>query len=176
MLSFTPFQETGKRTVYKIQTGKISLTSEAPLEVIRAESVDLRGLIDTTNKTFAFTVTILSFHGFNGPLQKEHFNENYMESEKYPVATFIGKIIEEIDFTKTGKYEIRTKGVLNIHGVKQERIINSKIEISNNKMQIQSKFKITIADHNIRIPKVVYQKIAAEIDAEIEAVLLLTTY
>ena len=64
-------------------------------------------MIETEKKQFAFSVKVKSFKGFNSGFQKEHFNENYLESEKFPDATFTGKIIEDVDFTKnnilTGK-------------------------------------------------------------------------
>jgi len=60
-------------------------------------------------------------------LQKEHFNENYLESDKYPEASFKGKIIEDIDLDKDGEYEVRAKGELTIHGIMQERIIKANI-------------------------------------------------
>ncbi len=169
-----PLQESDTRFLYKFQEGNISFKSNAPLEIIMAESDGLRGIIDPSNNTFAFTVSISSFHGFNGPLQKEHFNENYMETDLYPAATFIGKIIEDVDYLKNGNYEIRAKGLLNIHGVKQERIIKSQIEITEGKIHLKSIFLIALIDHNIRIPKVVYQKIAPDIEVTIEGTMLLT--
>ena len=74
--------------------GKVQFTSEAPLELIKASSDKLKGAIDTAKKTFAFAVEISSFKGFNGDLQREHFHENYIETGKFPTATFSGKFIE----------------------------------------------------------------------------------
>ncbi|HMT27944.1 MAG TPA: YceI family protein [Bacteroidia bacterium] len=172
---FSPLQDELKKTAFKTNSGKITFKSDAPLETIYAESTDLRGIIDTSKNTFAFSVAIISFTGFNGPLQKEHFNENYMESDLYPVATFTGKIIEEIDYSAKGIYEVRAKGVLNIHGVKQERIIKGKVEVNKDQIVIKSEFIITMADHDIRIPKIVYQKIAPDIDVTINASLTSTS-
>ena len=115
---------------------------------------------------------VKTFEGFNSPLQREHFNENYMESKKYPKASFTGKIIEAIDFQKDGTYSIRAKGQLNIHGVEQERIIKSQLEVSGNKIKIQSTFSVPLSDHNITIPKIVYQKIAEEITITVDAELV----
>lgn len=169
-----PLQINGTRMVYKIQKGTITFVSEAPLEIITAQSDELRGIIDPVKNTFAFSVAVLTFHGFNGPLQKEHFNENYLESKNFPVSTFTGKIIEDIDYTKNGIYEVRAKGVLNIHGVKQERIIKSNMEIKDSKITVKSSFTVTLEDHEIRIPKIVFQKIAREIKVDLHAAFILT--
>ncbi|MBK7968071.1 MAG: YceI family protein [Bacteroidetes bacterium] len=158
--------------VFKTTKGSVSLVSDAPLEVIKADSKELRGVIDTSNHTFAFTVAIVSFKGFNSPLQREHFQENYMESHLYPVATFTGKIIESVSFSKNGIYEVRAKGVLSVHGVKQERIIKGKVEVTSTGIVLNSEFKVVLEDHEIKIPRIVHQKIAPEISIIIEALLL----
>ena len=166
----TPIQTTQK-IIFKTTSGKVKFISEAPLETITASSEELKGLIDTSKNTFAFSVSINSFKGFNSALQQEHFNENYMESSEYPVATFSGKIIEIVDFTKPGVVQVRAKGLLNIHGVKVERIIKSTITIGDNELSINSNFLVNLQDHNIKIPRIVYQKIAPEIAVDITATL-----
>jgi polyisoprenoid-binding protein YceI len=92
-----------------------------------------------------------------------------MESKQYPRASFTGKIIEDVDFAKNGCYSVRAKGLLNIHGVEQERIIKSQIEINGGKLRVQTSFSVPLTDHNITIPKVVYQKIAEEITVTVNA-------
>ena len=87
-----------------------------------------------------------------------------MESDKYPKATFSGKIIESVDFNSTGDLEVRAKGDLVIHGKSQVRIIKAKISLSKDGIQISSEFKVLLMDHDISIPRVVSQKIATEID------------
>ena len=102
-------------------------------------------------------------------MQREHFNENYMESDKFPEATFKGKIIEQVDLSKEGKYFVRAKGTLSIHGVDQERIIKSTVTVQNNILHVESKFSIFITDHDIKVPRVVHEKIASEIEVSINA-------
>jgi polyisoprenoid-binding protein YceI len=157
--------------VFNISKGSIAILSDAPLELIKAASTELKGKLDAAKKLFAFTIKISSFKGFNSPLQKEHFNENYLESGKYPDAFFKGKIIEEVDFGKDGTYTVRAKGKLNIHGVEQDRIIKSSMTIKNGQITIKSNFTVQLADHNIPIPKVVHEKLASEINVEVNAVL-----
>ena len=112
-----------------------------------------------------------SFKGFNSPLQRIHFSENYVEAEKYPQASFKGKIIEDVDFTKNGIYQLRAKGIFTVHGVPQERIIKTTVTVNNNGINIQSSFAVLLNDHNIPIPKIVNQKLANSIKVEIKATL-----
>lgn len=164
----------GSREVYLTQNGQIYFKSDAPLEVIEANSNELKGAIDISQRTFAFTVNVETFEGFNSPLQKEHFNENYLESDDFKTASFLGKIIEKTDLTKTGDYILRAKGKLKIHGVEQERIIKSKVTVKDGKLMIESNFTILLKEHDIAIPKIVYQKIAEEIQVTVKAELSLS--
>ena len=152
-----------------VKKSEMSFTSNAELELIKASSDKVLGLIDPSSNQFAFTVEIASFQGFNSQLQREHFNEKYMESDKYPKASFSGKIIEPVDFSSDRTYEVRAKGELNIHGQKQTRIIKAKLMIDKGQVHIQSHFLVPLADHNISIPTIVSQKIATEIEVNFNA-------
>lgn len=156
----------------KTDKGKIAFKSDAPLEMIEAASQELKGVIDTERNAFAFSVNIRSFQGFNSPLQREHFNENYMESKKFPRATFSGKFIETIDYATDGVYPVRAKGKLNAHGIEQERIIKGTLQVEKGLVKISASFTVLLQEHGIAIPKIVYQKIAEEIAVEIEATLI----
>lgn len=151
------------------ETGTIQFKSDAPLELIQAASNDMRGIIDTDRKAFAFSVEMKSFQGFNSPLQREHFNENYLETNKFPKATFSGKIIETIDWDKPGTYEVRSKGKLSVHGMEQERIIRGEIVIADGMIRLRSTFTVLLEEHQISIPKIMFQKISEEIQVVIEA-------
>jgi polyisoprenoid-binding protein YceI len=154
-------------------SGTIDFVSNAELELIKASSDKLQGVIEPGTNQFAFSIPVQSFRGFNSELQREHFNEKYMESEKYPRISFSGKIIEQIDYTTDGTYEVRAKGDLDIHGQKQTRIIKSKVEISDGVLSIVADFKVPLADHNISIPRIVNQKIATEIEVSVKADMIL---
>lgn len=161
--------QTDGSMLLKTKNGTVSFTSDAPLELINAKSNELRGIIDPKKNTFAFQLDIQSLKGFNSALQQEHFYENYMETDKYEKASFSGKIIEKNDFKLNGNYNIRAKGILNLHGVEQERIIKCLISVEGGSVKASSEFNVTLADHNISIPKLVYQKIAEEIFIKINA-------
>lgn len=157
--------------VYSCRDGVTRFTSEAPLELIKAQSNKTIGALDVSNRNVAFSIDIDSFEGFNSGLQKEHFRENYMETQKYPRATFKGKIIEDVDLSKPGTSVIRAKGVFNIHGTEKERIVKVKVTVQEKQIHIDSSFEVPLEDHNIKIPKVVNQKIASVIMVEVQAVL-----
>ena len=158
---------------FAVTLSSMSFTSNAELELIQASSDKVQGLINAATNQFAFLVAVKSFQGFNSALQREHFNDKYLESEKFPLATFNGKIIERISFTTDGTYAVRAKGELDIHGQKQTRIIKAQLVIRNGTIEIESRFLVPLADHNITIPTIVSQKIASEIEVEFKATMSL---
>ena len=88
--------------IYSTNTAFVKFCSNAPLEIIKAESDQLKGVLNLDNKTFAFKLFIKTFQGFNSPLQQEHFYENYLEVRTYPESVFQGKILEDIDINNKG--------------------------------------------------------------------------
>jgi polyisoprenoid-binding protein YceI len=157
--------------IYTCKDGVIKFTSEAPLELIKAQSSKATGVVDCATKNVAFSIDVDSFEGFNSGLQKEHFQENYMETEKYPKATFKGKIIEDIDLEKLGTSVVRAKGIFTIHGTEKERLVKVKITIKEKEILVDTNFEVPLEDHNIKIPKIVNQKIASVIMVELKALL-----
>lgn len=164
-------QVCAQSSLYEVENGYASFKSEAPLEIIEARSRTLKGIINTSKRTFAFTIPISSFQGFNNPLQKNHFNENYLESRRHPNAIFKGKIIENVDLSQPGEYVIRAKGKFSIHGVEQERIIKSKVLVTTDEIKITSFFSVLLKEHRIKVPRIVHQKIAEEIFVQVKATL-----
>ncbi len=154
--------------LFYTSSGKISFTSDAPLEVIKAGSDELSGILNLTDRSFSFSIPMSSFQGFNSSLQRTHFNENYLETEKYPKSTFNGKIIEEVDFKSPGTLKIRAKGKLHIHGFEQDRIIRCTIKIGPGVINVDAEFNVPLEDHDIAIPSIVQQKIAEFIDVRIQ--------
>jgi len=152
---------------YVSQKGEAGFKSEAPLEIIKAKSKSLRGVIDPFTKEFAFSLKISSFQGFNSEIQRVHFLENYMEWKTFPMATFTGKLIEDIPFDTLGTYSVRAKGELEIHGVRKERILRGTITLMPGTAQLTTNFSVPVADHGISIPKIVKQKIAEQIAVSI---------
>ena len=156
-----------QKNLFFTDSGHIKFTSDAPLEFIQASSNELAGILNINDLSFSFTVPMVSFQGFNSALQRTHFNENYIESEKFPNSTFKGKIIEEIDFSSPGTYQIRAKGLLNVHGIDSDRIIRCTITVETGRITVESSFTVPLDEHKIKIPGIVQQKIAEEIDVTI---------
>jgi hypothetical protein len=149
---------------------KIDFFSKTPVEDIEAHSDNGVAILNTKTGELAFQVINTSFH-FPNKLMEEHFNEKYMESEKFPKSSFKGKINETIDYTKDGTHNVTVTGTLNIHGVEQARTITGKVIIANGTIQLISDFKVKVADHKIEIPKLVLAKIAEEINVTVNATL-----
>ena len=159
------------QNLFVVSEGNVGFTSDAPLELIQADTDDIQGVLKTTERSFAFRVKMETFRGFNNSLQRTHFQENYLETEKYPYTIFEGKIIEDINLYSPGEYNVRGKGKFTCHGVEKERIIKTKIEVKPDRISIKADFSILLADHNITIPSVVSQKLADEVSAEVEMIL-----
>lgn len=172
ILVFTSSYANAPNLLFSTKSSTITFTSDAPLEFIKATSNQLKGWVNPDTKQFSFTINIKSFKGFKVFTQQKNFNENYLESNKYPQATFEGKIIEDIDLHRDGLYNIRAKGNLTIHGVMQERIIKCNLTIKNDIVNVKSNFIVVLEDHNITIPKVVSQKLATDIKVEVKTDLI----
>jgi hypothetical protein len=156
------------RQLLKIVRSEVTFVSDAPLERITAMNTSCSGLVDIDARSFAVRVPIREFEGFNSPLQREHFNENYLVSREWPNATFTGRIIETIDLLKDGTYAVRAKGALVVRGVAQERIIPCSIIVTDEGVRISSLFDIQLADHEVRIPRIVQQKIASTVQVKLD--------
>ncbi|MFY8021007.1 MAG: YceI family protein [Bacteroidia bacterium] len=159
-----------KAQVFSTSTGKVSFFSATPVEDIKAMDSHVLAVLNTKGE-LAVLITNTQFE-FENKLMQEHFNEKYIESEKYPQSSFKGKINEPIDFTKDGEHNVTVTGKLNIHGVEQDRTIVGKLIIKNGTVQLISDFKVKNADHKIEIPKLVVAKIAESIDVKVDCLLL----
>lgn len=148
--------------IFKGKKNKIDFFSATALENISATDTVATTLLNTKNGMVVATMKIKGFH-FENALMEEHFNENYMESAKFPDAVFSGTIQEKIDYTKNGTYPITMKGKLKVHGVEKERTINGTLVIKDGKATVDCKFDIKLVDHNITVPSAVGQKIAETI-------------
>jgi hypothetical protein len=153
--------------IFQAKGGSISFFSKTPLQDIDAVNNDVKALLKTDDGSVAFVVTNIGFR-FKKPLMEEHFNENYMESDKYKVSMFKGKIVESIDYTKNGTYIVSVKGVLNIHGVEKERTINGEMVILDEAVNIKSKFEIQVKEHKIKIPKLLIKNIAETVQTSVD--------
>lgn len=157
---------------YMTKTGSIDFTSKAPLETIEGKNKAVASLLNTESGSLDFVVNIKSFV-FEKQLLQEHFNENYLESNTYPKATFKGKIEqhEKINFTKNGEYNVQTSGSLTIHGITKQVKQAGKLIVKDGKINLQSNFPILLNDYKIAIPNAVKDKISKEVKVNVNCVL-----
>lgn len=154
--------------IYKATEVSAAFFSSAPIEDIAAHSENGVSLWNTRNGEISFRVNIRSFEFEKGKMQ-EHFNENFMESHEFPMATFKGKVQQQPDLSKEGEYNIRLVGKLQIHGVEQKREINATVNVLENKLELHSNFNVAVADHDIEIPKLLFRNIAEVVRVEVHA-------
>jgi len=156
------------QTVYMTRSGQISFFSKTPMENIEAVNNEVTSMLNPASGEVVFAVLIKSFR-FEKALMEEHFNENYMESDKLPKSTFQGKIKnpDAITFTKDGTYPVTIEGDLTIHGVKQHVAFPGTLVISKNSISATSSFQLKPSDYNISIPSLVAEKIAKTIDVKV---------
>jgi len=157
--------------LFSTRNGNAYFLSDAPLEMISATSGSIIGVLNIEDRRFSFSIPVNTFEGFNSALQQTHFNEDYLETDIYPQATFKGKIIEEVDLGTTGQYRIRAKGKLNIHGLDNDRIIRCDVSVEAERIIVKAKFTVFLDNHDIKIPSIVNQKITEEIQVEIDLVM-----
>jgi polyisoprenoid-binding protein YceI len=150
------------------KSGYIGFFSSTPLENIKADNNQVASVIDISTGEVVFQVLIKSFK-FERALMEEHFNENYMESEKFPKSTFKGKIsnLAAVDFNKPGQYDVTIEGDLNIHDVTNRISAKGSISVVSGGINANSKFDIIPEEYKINIPGVVRNKIAKTIEVTV---------
>ncbi len=153
---------------YMTKNGYIGFHSNTPVEDIKADNNQVAGVIDTSTGEMVFQVLIKSFH-FDRALMEEHFNENYLESDKFPKATFTGKILKtaDVNFSKPGTYDVQVEGDLTIHGIMNKVNAKGTIEVTTGGINATSKFNLIPEDYKINIPGVVKDKIAKTLEVTV---------
>ncbi|MBE0667344.1 MAG: YceI family protein [Bacteroidales bacterium] len=153
---------------YITNNGYIGFFSHTAMEDIKGDNNQVAGILDTDTGEMVFQVLIKSFH-FDRDLLKEHFNENYMDSEKYPKSSFKGKIanLSTVDFKKAGTYEVDVEGDLTIRDVTKKVTVKGTLDVIAGGLNANTKFKIVPEDFNISIPGVVRDKIAKDLEVTV---------
>ena len=156
--------------VFMTNNGSVKFFSEAPLENIESVSKSAMAALNAKTGKVFLRLPIRSFK-FDKALMEEHFNENYLESDKYPNAEFDGTITNLPDLKKDGTYKVTAKGKFTVHGVAVERSIDGTLTVKGSSITVNSVFKIKCVDHKIEIPKLVFKNIAEELDVTVDVVL-----
>ena len=149
--------------------GYIKFYGETSLETIDPVSNQGASVVDIENKELAFQVLLKSFR-FTKALMEEHFNENYVESDKYPKAVFKGTFTEDINLSKPGETKINVKGTMSMHGV--DHPVNAPCTITvhdDGTFLLESNFQMSPEEYDIKIPSAVRNKIAKTFDVTVKA-------
>ncbi len=154
--------------VMKSEQVTISFFSEAPLEDIESKSDEGVSALDPATGEIYFKVPIRSFE-FKKSLMQEHFNENYLESDKYPYAEFKGRIQNWKGAPEDGNYPVSITGNLNIHGVTKAYTVDGKLLKTAGQISASSVFPVKVADHQIKVPRLVIRNIAEVVEVKISA-------
>ena len=170
ILLFLSAGSTVAQHIYTSRNATISFYSYAPIEDIKAKSETGVAAIDINSRSVYFKVPIRSFK-FRKSMMEEHFNEKYLESDKYPKAEFKGKIVEDIDLSKEGSYPVTVQGDLDIHNVTKKYTTRATLEVAGGKISASSTFNVRLVDHRITIPTLVTRNIAETLEIKVKAVL-----
>lgn len=158
---------TANAQLFSTRNGFVGFYSETPFENIVAENNQVYAILDISKKTIAFSMLMKSFV-FQKELMQVHFNEDYIESDKFPKANFTGSFTEIIDPLKNGTIILHITGSMMMHGITKPFSTNATLIIKNNTLDGKSNFKINPSDFNIEIPSLVRKKIAQQIDVKIK--------
>ncbi|MGE7777422.1 YceI family protein [Chitinophaga sp. NPDC101104] len=154
--------------VQSCRSVRLRFFSSAPLEDIEAVSTLGVSAINPATRAIYFKVPINSFQ-FKKKLMQEHFNENYLESDKYPYTEFKGKVLGTTDLTKDGTWPVEAEGDLQIHGVTKPYRVTGTITVTGGNLAAEAKFNVRVADHNIKIPSLVVKNIAEVVEVTMSA-------
>ncbi len=151
------------------RNGHVWFHSHTPVEDIEAHNYQTTSIIDPATGNLAFVLLMAGFQ-FEKALMQTHFNEKYVESDKFPKATFDGKITNtsDIDFAVNGTYAAKVKGTLTIHGVGKEIETSGKITVLDGQVSATATFPINLADHDIAVPGIARNKVAEVVNAHVD--------
>jgi polyisoprenoid-binding protein YceI len=154
---------------YVARNGNVSFFSKTPLEDIKAENSQAFAAVNLAKKSLAFTLLQRNFL-FPKQLMQEHYNENYVESDKFPKAQFNGTFTGDVS-DQPGTYKVQVSGQLTIHGVTQQvQNLPAELDVADGKLTAKAAFAVKPSDYNIKIPSLVKDKIASQINIQIVAV------
>jgi len=160
------FMSTSFSQVLVCKNGNISFFQETLVEDIDGRSTKLVSVIDTKTNIIAYKVEMASFL-FEKSLMQDHFNENYVESSKYPHTIFKGQISETIDWTKDGTYPITATGMMSMHGVTKTITEKGTLTIHNGEVTIHNMFSIKFTDYRVEIPSLLIKQLSDAVEVTV---------
>jgi len=152
--------------LYSTRSGFVGFYSKTSMEDIQGENNQVYAIIDAGKKNLAFAALLKGFT-FVKELMQEHFNENYVESDKYPKASFTGAYTGDVALDKDGVYKIVVTGNLTLHNVTRPIQTPATLEVKGGHLLGHAEFKVKPEDFNISIPSVVRDKIDKEMTVKV---------
>lgn len=167
-LSLTALSQAHAQSKYMTKTGQVSFFSATPVEDIEAKSQQVAAVLDFSTGQLAFSLPVKSFV-FKRTLMQEHFNENYMESDKYPKATFSGRFVsfDAATLNTAGPHPVQVEGDLTLHGVTHRVQVPGSVELKGGQLLASATFPVASADYNIEIPLLVRNSIAKTVTVRV---------
>ena len=169
LMAMLCLQYTKAQDIFITRQGQVSFFGKTPMENIDAVNNEVSSVFNIQTGEIGFAILIKGFH-FERALMEEHFNENYMESDKIPKCSFKGKIsnLAAVNFSKDGSYGVTVEGEMTVHGVTQKITVPGTVIIKMGLPQVQAKFKLAPKDYNIKIPSLVADKIAESMNVSVD--------
>ena len=154
--------------LYVCRNAKMSIFSHALIEDIKADSQVGVSVFNPSTGELDFSLQISSLQ-FEKAFMQQHFNSDYMESDKYPKAIFKGQVREHIDMSHDGTYPVNVSGNLTVHGITVARTVPGNLTVKNGVITMTSEFMVKCADHHIDIPQILFYHIAEVIKVDVSA-------
>ena len=170
LIAVVCFCTNSQAQIYMAKNCEISFFSPTPIENITAVNKNTKPLLNTATGDLQMKIAMTAFV-FEKPLMQEHFNENYVESEKYPYTIFKGKINEKIDYSEDGKYKVSATGKMTMHGVEKDKTISGILTVDMNKISLSSTFKLDFTEFGVVIPSLYSGVIPSETEVKLTALL-----
>lgn len=141
--------------VYNSKRGKVALSFDLSLGKMSANTDNIYSILDLNAEAVIFNVDIKSFE-FDNPLVEQQFKTVYMEADKFPKTTFVGKLTKKIDLNSRQDQEIEVNGILDMHGINIQRKVSAIVSITDTDIRVRSEFLIKASDHGIEIPAALF--------------------
>lgn len=166
LLGFLLMASMASAQKFTSEKGELSFFSDGAIEDIEARNQMVGSLFNVTTGELVYIAKVKDFI-FPKTLMREHFNEKYMETEKFPKSTFQGKLTG-FSPNVSGEQKVRAVGKISIHGITRDVDVPGTLEFSDGKARMKAKFIVKLADYNIKIPTLIWQNIAEEVEVRVE--------
>lgn len=162
LLNWVLGQRVIAQTIYTSDSSSVSFSSHTPIEDIEAHNAASTSMIEMSSQSIQFQVPVSAFQ-FANKMMQEHFNDGYLEPQKFPYATFRGKLSDSLDLSIDTNYRVETIGMLNVHGIDRVGTFKGELVCKDSVAALFSVFKIVLADHGVKVPGAIFDNVAKEV-------------